>query len=464
MKRIIKLSIFFIYAVVFTGTFAQDVIDEDMLFADTNSMIDSSEVIDSSITMGNSEKTTAAFSGSVNSVAQFGLSREFLKNLNRHEITPSAYILGNLLLDIRLPKDIKAFANLETTFNADSSDFDVGLQELFIDANVKRKIYFRTGKQVLQWGRCYFWNPTDLINVEKKKLEPDIGYREGAYGIKAHVPFGTKYNLYGFIDMRKMTSVDSVAGAIKGEILLGVTEIGTALWGKKSRKPVFGIDFSTMLADLTISGELSLESGRNYTKIDSLRPGEPMYEFLLRAANNPDIDLNATIDKKVIAKTCVGISKSFDLMDIKNRVNVISEFFYNQGGVPGDFYDEHDIKETFDTLDAWSRDTNNSNSDGVNEKKKKLQNRFSNPNEFSRYYMSLFLTISKFIVPEMQFQFNTIINFEQHAAMIIGSLQYTTLHNLTLGFVITGAVGSGETEYTLSNSALSARLNLGIAF
>jgi hypothetical protein len=35
-------------------------------------------------------------------------------------------------------------------------------------------VYFRAGKQVAQWGRCYLWNPTDLINVEKPFYSEDI--------------------------------------------------------------------------------------------------------------------------------------------------------------------------------------------------------------------------------------------------------------------------------------------------
>ena len=63
---------------------------------------------------------------------------------------------------------------------ADSADDDVNSKsERLSDENTEYrlknslsiptedKIYFRTGKQVLKWGRSYFWNPTDLINVEK---------------------------------------------------------------------------------------------------------------------------------------------------------------------------------------------------------------------------------------------------------------------------------------------------------
>jgi len=437
---------------------AEEMIDEDALFADTNMNVDSASLVDNKEIIGDDQKTTIGFSGTVNSVAEVAFSRTFFELLKRKEIKPSAYIVNNLMLDVRMAKDVKAFSNLELTFRPDSSLFDIKLQELFLDFNFKRYVYFRTGKQVLQWGRCYFWNPTDLINIEKKTVEPQIGYREGAYGVKMHVPFGTKYNIYGFADMKQFTSVDSLAGAIKGEMVIGTTEVGAAVWGKNNRKPVFGIDFSTRLFDFDLTGEMSLESGDNVSFIKGLHKNEPMLEFMRRAAQgDEEIDLNATVDKKVVPKICLGISRSFDLLEVKDRVTVITEFFLNQAGVEGDFYDEHDVKALFDAL---AKDTSGRLGGQLNS----LRTRFSKPNEFSRYYVSLFTTVNKFIIPEMSLQLNSIINFEQSAALLIGSLQYTTLHNLFAGLTLSGAIGGPETEYTMYGNALSTRLNIGINF
>ncbi|NLD93738.1 MAG: hypothetical protein GX639_13865 [Fibrobacter sp.] len=437
---------------------AEEMFDEDALFADTNMTVDSASLVDNQRIIGDSQKTTVGFSGTVNSVAEVAFSRSFFDELKRKEIIPSAYIVNNLMLDVRMAQDVKAFSNLELTFRPDSSVFDINLQELFLDFNVKRMVYFRTGKQVLQWGRCYFWNPTDLINIEKKTIEPQIGYREGAYGVKMHIPFGTKYNIYGFADMKRLTSVDSMAGAIKGEMLIGTTEIGAALWGKHDRKPVFGIDFSTRLLDFDITGEMSLESGDNISVIKGLHKNEPMLEFMNRVARgDKEIDLNAKADKDVVPKICLGISRSFDLLEVKDRVTIITEFFLNQAGVEGDFYDEHDVKALFDAL---AKDTSGKMGDQLNS----LRTRFSRPNEFSRYYVSLFTTVNKFIIPEIVLQLNSIINIEQSAAVLIGSLQYTTLHNLFAGLTVSGAIGGGETEYTMFGNALSCRLNIGINF
>lgn len=458
-----KIFAFLSTLCLFIRANAQDTIDEDLLFSDTNTIIESAHLVDSSLSISSVESTHVGFSGNINSVADFGFSREFFKDFSRKQISPSAYIVSNLLLDIRLPKDVKAFGNVETQYYADSSDVNFYLKELFLDANIKRRIYFRTGKQVLQWGRCYFWNPTDMINVERKTVEPRIGYREGAYGVKMHVPFGTKYNLYGFIDMKHISAVDSIAGAFRSEMLIGTTEIGAEVWGKRNKEPIFGMDFSTTIFDFEFNGEISLENGKNYTIVNGLQENEPLYDFLSRSNTNDSVRMESTIGNKPVPKICIGVSKSFDLLSVKDRVRVISEFYYNKAGVPGDFFREHKVRESLEMLNGLPKDTSSS-SDTLSQRVDKLMSRFANPNNFSRYYLSLFTTINKFIISDITFEFNGIVNLEQKAATVITALQYATIHNLNIGLVFSSAVGSKDSEYTVFQNAFSTRLNIGVSF
>jgi hypothetical protein len=45
-----------------------------------------------------------------------------------------------------------------------SGYYSGGIKEFFIDTNLRQKVYFRMGKQVLKWGQGYFWNPSDLLH------------------------------------------------------------------------------------------------------------------------------------------------------------------------------------------------------------------------------------------------------------------------------------------------------------
>jgi hypothetical protein len=246
-------------------------------------------------------------------------------------------------------------------------------------------------------------------------------------------------------------------------MLIGTTEIGAEVWGKRNKEPIFGMDFSTTIFDFEFNGEISLENGKNYTIINGLQENEPLYDFLSRSSSNDSVRMESTIGNKPVPKVCVGVSKSFDLLNVKDRVRIISEFYYNKAGVPGDFFREHKVKESLEMLNGLPKDTSSSG-DTLSDKVDKLMSRFSNPNNFSRYYLSLFTTINKFIISDMTFEFNGIVNIEQKAATLITSLQYATIHNLMIGLVFSSAVGSKDNEYTDFQNAFSTRLNVGISF
>ena len=218
-------------AVVCAAPVAAQDIDEDALFGDTSIvMIDSASLQAGNSAVDGVDSTTVSFSGAVTSVADMTASRDWFREGDRKELDPGALMLGDLMLDVRLPFGMKtytdcelylapedgglAFSDPDNYFSSGSgSGFAIAVPEIFLDANINRRVYLRAGKQVLQWGRGYFWNPTDLINVEKKAFVERIGSREGTYGVKAHVPFGTKANVYTFVDMNNLASIDSLAGA-----------------------------------------------------------------------------------------------------------------------------------------------------------------------------------------------------------------------------------------------------------
>jgi hypothetical protein len=124
---------------------------------------------------------------------------------------------------------------------------ELNFKEVFLDFNIAQRVYFRLGKQVLQWGRNYFWNPTDLLNVEQKDFFNMSDYRDGAMGIKMHIPFGTAVNIYGFLDIGDEAKPEDFGIAGKVEFVLGRSEFGLSAWAKQGYVPVYGFDFSSRI-------------------------------------------------------------------------------------------------------------------------------------------------------------------------------------------------------------------------
>ena len=161
-RNLLPLAAVALLSIVPTHLNAQDMqSDENALFSDTSSVTDSANVVNTVDSKKLSQKSTD-LSGSITCAGIANAARPWFGSYNNRDLQLSSFMVANLLLDVRLPQGTKAFANLETEYIPEGSNVLVGLRELFIDVNLHKRVYLRFGKQVLQWGPCALWNPTDL--------------------------------------------------------------------------------------------------------------------------------------------------------------------------------------------------------------------------------------------------------------------------------------------------------------
>lgn len=189
-------------------TAADEPVNEDQLFSGNETVIENK--IQDNTLKNEMDKRGVAISGDIISALSYS---KIDKSSGVSTIQPDAlkpYIIGDLLFDARLPGESKGFGSFElkhdASINEDETDekqTTFSTKEIFVDFNLKRYVYFRTGKQVLSWGQCYLWNPTDMINIEKKSFLSKLEEREGTYGLKMHIPIGTVINIYGFANMNE---------------------------------------------------------------------------------------------------------------------------------------------------------------------------------------------------------------------------------------------------------------------
>jgi len=378
------------------------------------------------------EKKSLGFSGSVTSVmehAVYGSS----DSLN-------TYILGSLLLDARLKNGVKAFANLETSYYPRTRQTTSTLRELFVDFNLGERVYFRTGKQVLQWGRCYLWNPTDLVNIEKIPFVPKVGSREGAYGLKVHVPFGTAYNIYGFVDTGNAAAGRDLAGALKFELLAGRTEMAFSGWTKKDRSPVFGYDTSSRLGEFDITGEVSV-AGRDNGRF--IRDNNGALETYRKATRWP-------------LKAALNLGRGFRVGNFNDRLRVTGEFFYNQTG-----YAETPFRDK--KLYAFSGPLAAALPAGT-KGLYLLGNGLYDSNYLGRHYGALFTSLGRFLITDLTLNTNYIHNFNDGTGALSAGVSYKNLNDFSAGCLLLAPLGPADGEYTFSGAKLFAQLTAGISF
>lgn len=394
-------------------------IDETQLFQSTESVqkVESSDLSDAAI-----EKESTQFSGQLFNRTLYSVARSGHWDSN----SLVSYSQANIFMDTRLQKGAKVFLNVELSQLA-SPNASVGslatIREIFLDFNLNRQIYVRTGKQVLQWGRSYFWNPTDLVNTEHRDFFQLDRYRDGSYGTRIHVPFGAAQNVYVFLNQENATNIDKIAVAAKYEFLLGNSEIGLSTWQKRNAVSLYGIDFSTRFWNLDVKGESAFSYGENTARVRFNGTTTSLY----------------TVRDEWTNKTSLTIQKNWD-WDLPERISLTGEFFFNSHGYTQSTFSNSQIKTAL------------------------LSNSLYVPNMNNQWYGSLFSTIAQFPIHDMSLGFNILSNLSDASNITGCSLTYTPLSHLTFSGTLYAYWGDPNGEYTYTGNSLSTEVSGTVEF
>jgi len=450
------------FLIVVLSASAQEKVDENALFADSSSTIDSSKLVNTKAAVDAShEEKGVGFSGVVNSFVTPSVQREWFDDPSAAGVSFPSRIVGNGYIDVRLVGGAKAFADIEMAWlpvpstdiarSALTTHIDSGLvtnvREFFVDANINKAVYFRIGKQVLQWGRTYFWNPTDFVNVEKKTFLQTMGDREGTYGLKVHIPYKTLFNFYSFVNAVDAHTLNDLPAAARAEALFGRTEAAVSAWGKRNKMPMFGADVSTRLAGLQVSAEGCLRNGKDMLTLDTaVHAGFGVTD----------------LGDNWIPRAALSLMKFLPLNGVADRVTLIGEFYYNNAGYTQNIFNDQRVTSIMSAME---------NPQLVSPiKLMSMAGDFTTlmslyePNNYSRYYAAFFASISQFIIDQATFSCNVLSNIPQQSYVLSTGVSYASLHNFNCGVTVNAFLGNKNTEYTFSKTAMQLMLQMGMTF
>ncbi len=406
------------------------------------------------------EKERVGLSGILQATGTYNLTRDFVLNGAAVGSNPfSGMLTGDFLVDIRLKKSFRAFIDLDvgyvnggmpvpinftttapvtvlpigvippgTLISATQNQTTLlGLREFFVDFNAANTVYFRAGKQVLQWGTGYFWNPTDLINIEHKSFTNLTALLDGVFGLRTDVVFAREFHLYTFVNLNGITDITGVALAARTEFLVGTFEFGFSAWAKPNKIPVFGTDLTTPLFwNINLTGEASFSWGDNQDKYDpvTLQP--------------------YSIRDRLVPKVDIGLSRSFDAGNVQDRIMVNGEFFYNDSGYDQNMFQALNGNPALATF---------------------LTGGYFQPGYYGRYYGALFVTINQFIIHDMTLSLSGLGNFSDLTGIVLAMLTYTPVNNFELSLQVGGYIlGMFNGEYTISPNPSTGGLGANMFF
>ena len=424
------------------------------------------------------EKKSVTFNGFLNSRTSVNVKRSsILRDLriidNNNFLS---YFQGNFGLDARLLKGIRGYFNISADYYPagipKARTFQVPLaylgvpayftkvdlmaveqinalftiNEVFVDVNISKIIYFRFGKQVLRWGVGHLWTPNDLVNVERKNILDSSQVREGAYGFKVHVPFGTRANIYSFIDFTKARNLSDISMANKVEVLFKNTEMALSILLKKKNVPVYGYDITSRIFGLDVHGEISLSYGDNNRRLR-------VYPWYMTVPNSSFIlgtmylapgkahILDYRAKGKWIPRASAGFGRGFEVKDIKDRIRIDVEAFYNHAG-----YDRNVFEKDVLSVGYF------------------LSRGLYTPNYYGRYYAGMFITVRQIFVEELSAMVNCIVNIRDQSSVISGMITYAPYYDLNLNLQVNGFIGKQNREYTVYGNYLVTEFSAKLVF
>ncbi len=150
-------------------------------------------------------------------------------------------------------------------------DVQIAVDQMWLRFDLARRLFATVGTQHVRWGQGRFWTPGDLLHLRRRSPTDVFDARTGRAMIKLHVPVESlAWNFYGYLlleDDDAVQRLDSVAGAVRGEFVLGTAELALSGIFRRGRSARLVADLSFGLGDVDVYGELALRDAGEIDRV-----------------------------------------------------------------------------------------------------------------------------------------------------------------------------------------------------
>ena len=182
---------------------------------------------------------------------------------------------ATIYLDSKPSENFRVFGKVDVSYPF--TEADISVRELFSDFNWNNRLFFRGGKQTINWGVGYFFSPADLVNLTPINPEDPEAEREGPVSLKVNLPLDI-HNLYLYLIDNNIEKPWEVAVAPKAEFVLGETEVGIGGIYQYDHPTAGMLTFSSSISDFDIFGEgvMKYGSDKNFIETTDVTLSNPL--------------------------------------------------------------------------------------------------------------------------------------------------------------------------------------------
>ena len=178
---------------------------------------------------------------------------------------------ATVFLDARPDEDSRVLAKVDITapfYTIKQERFFediVSITELFADFNWDNQVFFRAGKQTVNWGVGRFFSPSDLLSLSRIDPEDPDADLDAPIALKVNYPYLlNNYYLYTLVP-EEVDSFSDAAIAPMAEIVIGSSEISIGAWYQYNKAPAAMTTITSAIGDVSIYGEGYFSYGSDKT-------------------------------------------------------------------------------------------------------------------------------------------------------------------------------------------------------
>lgn len=306
---------------------------------------------------------------------------------------------------------------VQSDYNSANIGEKIFIKEIYIDYE-NELFNARMGKQFIKWGDGVFFNPCDVINIDRDLLKP-VNDAEGRPFMQVSVPIESfaSVDILAMPDTGGIKKIRDVPVAVKVSGSLGEVSGFSYVKFSDSEKPVFGADASYVInisqtSDLALYGEGSLkgESSRKYIdEKGEIKEREDKYYYGVNTGIRANIRFPAI--------------KRFD------KLTFIGEFYYDN---------ENLSKNEFENLTIYRKS-------GV-----------YIPFKASKSYLYTGITAANAFLNQMNMTLSTVINSNDRSGIAMVNTSYQYDDSTEMGINTKGYYGDKNSEF--GNSLAKAEI------
>ncbi len=379
---------------------------------------------------------------------------------DEYGLVPSLSAL--LFFDARPTEESRFYGSMKTSwpFTTSTSVLDVNdiptgetvyqpnirVFELFSDFSWKDSLYFRFGKQTVNWGVGYYFSPANIINLESIDALNPGAQLEGPVALRVLYPIpGTQHNIlaYSVFDTTKMMSgeikPEDTALAAKAEFVLSGWELGIGGYYLKD-DPLRGmLTARGSVGNVSIFGEATLSRGSSKKWLDGAMP-------ISYRTDTTSPFFNGTV--------------GFSYMNSENNYSVIGQYLFN-----GEGYDTEEIAGLIKDVRAKEtliKTILKSITPYIDEDDLFKGFVARNISMSGQHYAVASFSKSELLVEDLSFSLFAIGNLSDFSGYIKPTLSYAFFDGLSLSTSASFAVGYDNGEYVVLNDGQAMSLSISL--